>query len=133
MHLGQSTPAANDTSNTGDYHHIDPSHLLDAVGGDVHTVASLARTFLAGAPAIFLRLEQAILAGNAAASQHESHTLKGMCALFQAKALTELLHQTEQAGRDGCTPEPEQLQQLQTSFALVQEEIERYARSAPQS
>lgn len=124
MHLVQSLD---------DYHHIDPSHLLEAVGGDAGTVAALARTFVESAPPIFARLEQAALAGNAERSRHESHTLKGMSALFQAQALTTLLLQTEQAARNGQAPRPEELAQLQASFALVLEEIGRCARSLPQS
>lgn len=123
VHPGQSA---------SDYLHIDPSDLLEAVGGDARTVAALARTFVDSAPDIFSRLEQATLAGNADAARHESHTLKGMCALFNARVLTALLLQTEQAGRQGQTPRPEELVQLQVSFRLVLDEIRRYAH-APMS
>ncbi|WP_413457634.1 Hpt domain-containing protein [Herbaspirillum huttiense] len=116
-----------------DYHHIDPSQLLEAVGGDAGTVASLARTFIDSAPAIFARLEQAAQEGNAERSRHESHSLKGMSAMFQAQVLTMLLQQTEQAARNGQTPRPEELVQLQASFALVLDEIGRCARSLPRS
>lgn len=116
-----------------DYHHIDPSQLLEAVGGDTGTVASLARTFADSAPAIFARLEQAARDGNAERSRQESHSLKGMSAMFQAQVLTMLLQQTEQAARNGQTPRPEELAQLQASFALVLDEIGRCARSLPQS
>ncbi len=116
-----------------DYHHIDPSQLLNAVGGDAGTVASLARTFLESAPPIFARLEAAALAGNAERIRHESHTLKGMSAMFQAQPLTALLQQTEQAARQGQSPRPEDLVQLQASFVPVLDEIGRCARSQPQS
>lgn len=116
-----------------DYHHIDPSQLLDAVGGDAGTVASLARTFLESAPPIFARLEEAALSGNAERIRHESHALKGMSAMFQAQPLTALLQQTEQAARQGQSPRPEDLVQLQASFAPVLDEIGRCARSQPQS
>ncbi|HZG20574.1 MAG TPA: Hpt domain-containing protein [Herbaspirillum sp.] len=113
-----------------DYRHIDPSDLLEAVGGDVHTVAALARTFVESAPAIFARLEQATLAGNADACRHESHTLKGMCALFNARVLSALLLQAEQDGRQGRVPRPEELAQLQAGFAQVLDEIRHCARPA---
>ena len=112
-----------------EYRHIDPSQLLDAVGGDAHTVASLARTFSDSAPEIFGRLERAVEAGNADAVRHESHTLKGMSSLFSAQVLTELLLQAEQAGRQGRTPQPAELTQLQTLFAQALEEIRHYAQS----
>ncbi|WP_349627566.1 Hpt domain-containing protein [Herbaspirillum sp. C9C3] len=114
------------------YHHIDPSQLLEAVGGDAATVAALARTFVDSAPPIFARLEQAALDGNAERSRHESHSLKGMSAMFQADVLTALLQRTEQAARNGQPPRPEELVQLQTSFALVLDEIGRCARSLAQ-
>ena len=55
-----------------DYHHIDPSQLLDAVGGDAGTVASLARTFLESAPPIFARLEEAAAADRAVGPAQEA-------------------------------------------------------------
>ncbi|MFJ3056643.1 Hpt domain-containing protein [Herbaspirillum sp. NPDC087042] len=112
------------------YRHIDPSQLLDAVGGDARTVASLARTFIDSAPDIFTRLERAVQAGNADAVRHESHTLKGMSALFNARVLTQLLLHAEQAGRQGQTPAPADLGQLQTLFAQALEEIRQVAQSA---
>jgi len=112
------------------YRHIDPSALLQAVGGDARTVASLARTFADSAPDIFARLAQATRDGNAEATRHESHALKGMSALFNARALTEWLQQTEAAARAGSTPQQEQWSQLQACFDSALEEIRRYAQSA---
>ncbi|WP_075259507.1 Hpt domain-containing protein [Herbaspirillum camelliae] len=112
------------------YRHIDPSALLQAVGGDARTVASLARTFADSAPAIFARLAQAARAGNPEATRHESHALKGMSALFNARALTERLQQTEAAARAGSLPPPEQWTQLQACFDQALEEIRCYAQSA---
>ncbi|WP_180937486.1 Hpt domain-containing protein [Herbaspirillum seropedicae] len=112
------------------YRHIDPSALLQAVGGDARTVASLARTFADSAPEIFARLARAVGEGNAEAARHESHALKGMSALFNARALTEQLQQTEAAARAGSLPAPEQWTQLQASFEQALEEIRRYAQSA---
>ncbi len=116
--------------NQNAYRHIDPSQLLDAVGGDARTVASLARTFIDSAPDIFTRLERAVQAGNADAVRHESHTLKGMSALFNARVLTQLLLRTEQAGRQGQTPASAELGQMQTLFAQALEEIRQVAQSA---
>lgn len=112
------------------YRHIDPGQLLDAVGGDTRTVVSLAKTFVESAPEIFGRLERASAAGNTDAVRHESHTLKGMSALFDAKVLTALLLQTEQASRQGQLPPANDVSQLQTLFAQALEEIRHYAQSA---
>lgn len=77
------------------WHAIDPAVLLDAVGGDVGAYRELCDTFIAIAPALYVRLLQALDGADRRAVAHASHALKGSTILVGAHKLSAVLHRLE--------------------------------------
>ncbi len=107
------------------YQHIDPSILLDTIGGDRAAYCDLLRIYLDIAPAAYASLQQAIEARDAPAVARCSHTLKGSVMLVGAHGLTALLQALEmQARQEPGADLPAAAPALARQFDQVLQEVQ---------
>jgi HPt (histidine-containing phosphotransfer) domain-containing protein len=79
---------------------FDYAGARDRLGGDVGLLAEIARVFLADAPRILLRIDEAIVAMDPVGLQTTAHELGGAAGNVGASALADVARTLEACGRD---------------------------------
>jgi CheY-like chemotaxis protein len=77
------------------------SHVLDAVGGNVHLLARVRDAYVRQTPRLLAAIREAIDDRNADAIARNAHTLKGAVSHFTGSDAQTLAAEIEQAGKDG--------------------------------
>jgi len=83
----------------------DPDVALRRMGDDSKLLCSMVDYFLEDSPVLLLQLHDLIQVGDAAESSRVAHSLKGLCANFEAQAALKVAADTEIACRDGNFPD----------------------------
>ncbi len=77
---------------------IDEARLLERVGGDLEALRELVDVFLADAPSLLTRIDEAIDAKDARAVRATAHTLKGAVSNFAAPSATKAAARLQRIG-----------------------------------
>ncbi len=103
-----------------------PDVALRRMGGDIELLSSMVDYFHEDSPKLLAELQQLVTAGNSAEAARAAHSLKGLCANFEAAESTQAGSEIETACMSGKLIDAEQLlPQLTEKFAkLLQELIE---------
>jgi HPt (histidine-containing phosphotransfer) domain-containing protein len=99
---------------------FDLERALRLVGGDRTLLESIVPTFLAEAPALAARLDDALRAGDAAGTARAAHSLKGSASALCADAVEELARAIETRAREGRL---EDCHDLRTRLAPALDEL----------
>lgn len=100
--------------------------LKEMIGNDDEIFADLINSYLQDAPTLLANIETAIRQQDAPELRQAAHTLKSTSASLGAKALAQQCKAIENLARNGNTDiSSEQVAQLQTELAIVQEELAR--------
>lgn len=88
-----------DLSSSGDAV-FDGEVALSRLNGNVDLLRDMIRFFAEDSPRLLSEIETAIDEGNSAEVRRAAHSLKGLCANFEAEAARDVALNTENAGRD---------------------------------
>jgi HPt (histidine-containing phosphotransfer) domain-containing protein len=98
---------------------LDPTQVLDRVGGDRKLLRELVEVFLADSPRLRTDIRTAIAGGDAGKLRLAAHALKGAVGTFSAPDATEAAQRLETLGQQG------NLTGAEEAAAALEHELER--------
>jgi CheY-like chemotaxis protein len=99
---------------------VDRARLLERVGGDLRSLARIARIFRGDYPKLVARIREAIAVGDAGALRAAAHALKGAVANFAAPRASDRALELQQMGEAGrLAAAPQALERLELELAAV--------------
>ena len=101
-----------------------PDVALRRMGGDIELLSSMVDYFLEDSPTLLAELQQLVHDGNSAEAARVAHSLKGLCANFEAADATQAGSEMESVCMSGMLSDAEQLlPQLTEKFAKLSREL----------
>jgi len=101
-----------------------PDVALRRMGGDIELLSSMVDYFHEDSPTLLAELQQLLKDGNSAEATRAAHSLKGLCANFEAAEATQASLEIESACMSGKLRDAEQLlPQLTEKFAKLSQEL----------
>lgn len=101
-----------------------PDVALRRMGGDIELLSSMVDYFLEDSPTLLAELQQLVHDGNSAEAARVAHSLKGLCANFEAADATQAGSEMESVCMSGMLSDAEQLlAQLTEKFAKLSQEL----------